>query len=49
MHLHYRISAPQAECEAVASVVDMSVHAHCSTLGILENTAHIGYTLDLTA
>lgn len=48
VHLHYRITAPQADREAVASVVDMSVHAHCSALGILKHTAQIGYTLDLT-
>ncbi|MBV7417128.1 OsmC family protein [Comamonas sp. CMM03] len=48
VHLHYRITAPQADREAVASVVDMSVHAHCSALGILKHTAQIAYTLDLT-
>lgn len=46
MHLHYRIPAPQADREAVASVVDMSVHAHCSALGIVKHTVHIGDTLD---
>lgn len=48
VHLHYRITAPQADHEVAASVVDMSVHAHCSALSILKHTAQIGYTLDLT-